>query len=469
MASDIARIFEIIKNQEIKFIDFRFTDYRGKWLHITHYAESVGEEELKKGVAFDGSSVPHWKEINESDMLMVPCLETAFVDPFANSPTLVLICDVHEPKNNAGYEKDPRHTAHKAEQYLKDSIGDIAYFGPEPEFFVFDDIRFQNKSNGSFYEIDSEEGPYNSGRVYEGGNLGHRSQIKGAYFDTMPLDSGQDLRSEIVETLKQIGIEPVLHHHEVANSQFEIGFKYSTLAKTADNIQKFKYVVHNICASYGKTATFMPKPIFGDNGSGMHVHQSLWKGGKNLFIGDSYAGLSELAIYYIGGIMKHAKAINAFSNPTTNSYKRLVPGYEAPVLLAYSSRNRSASIRIPHVTNENGRRIETRFPDPASNPYLTFSALLMAGIDGIKNKIHPGEPDNRDLYVLSKKELKKIPTVAGSLREALGHLHRDREFLLAGGVFTEEQIESYIELKMKEVERYEQTPHPLEFEMYYNC
>ena len=464
-----ATIFEMVKSNDIKFIDFRFSDYAGKWLHITHCADAVGEEELTKGVAFDGSSVPSWKEINESDMLMIPQLESAFIDPFATIPTLVLICNIIEPTTGNGYDRDPRNTAKKAEEYLqKSGIGDVAYFGPEPEFFIFDDVRYENKPTGSSYEVDSDEAPHNSGKKIEGGNLARRSQIKGAYFDTAPLDTAQDLRCEMVEIMRQVGITPLLHHHEVANSQSEIGFKYDTLTVTGDNVQKLKYVVHNVCQSYGKTATFMPKPIFGDNGSGMHVHQSIWKDGKNLFRGNEHANLSELALFYIGGIIKHAKAINAFSNATTNSYKRLVPGYEAPVLLAYSAKNRSASIRIPNVTNENARRIEARFPDPASNPYLTFAALLMAGLDGIKNKIHPGEPKNQDLYHLSEKELKKIPTVSRSLRDALVSLDKDRDFLLAGNVFTNDQIDAYIALKIKEVERYEQVPHPIEFEMYYN-
>lgn len=468
-ASGPAAIFEMVKNNNIKFIDFRFSDYSGKWLHISHCADQVDEDALTIGVAFDGSSVPAWKEINESDMILLPQLDTAFVDPFATLPTLVITCDVIEPTTGLGYERDPRNTAKKAEKYLQESgIGDVAYFGPEPEFFVFDDVRFKNGTHGNSYEIDSEEAPHNSGKVVEGGNLARRSPIKGAYFDPTPLDTGQDIRSEMVETLREVGIVPILHHHEVANSQFEIGFKYSTLVGTADNIQKFKYVIHNVCQAYGKTATFMPKPIFADNGSGMHVHQSIWRNGQNLFMGKEHANLSELALFYIGGIIKHAKAINAFSNATTNSYKRLVPGYEAPVLLAYSAKNRSASIRIPHVTNEKARRIETRFPDPASNPYLTCAALLMAGLDGIKNKIHPGEPRNQDLYHLSEKELKKIPTVSRSLRDALNALDKDREFLLQGDVFTNDQIDAYIELKLKEVERYEQIPHPVEFEMYYN-
>ena len=467
--NDTSAIFEMVKNNNIKFIDFRFSDYCGEWLHISYCADAISEDELTNGIAFDGSSVPAWKEINESDMILMPQLHTAFIDPFATNPTLVLICDVIEPVTNSGYERDPRFTAKKAEEYLANSgIGDAAYFGPELEFFIFDDVRFGNKSHGNFYEIDSEEAPHNSAKIIDGGNLGRRSQVKGAYFDSIPLDSAQDLRCEIAETLRQVGITPILHHHEVATSQSEIGFKYSTLINTGDNVQKLKYVVHNVCQAYGKTATFMPKPIYADNGSGMRVHQSIWKNGKNLFVGKEHAGLSELALYYIGGIIKHARAINAFSNATTNSYKRLVPGFEAPVLLAYSPKNRSASIRIPNVANENARRIETRFPDPASNPYLTFAALLMAGLDGVKNKIHPGEPKNKDLYHLPEKELKKIPTVSRSLREALGALDKDREFLLAGNVFTNNQIDAYIALKMQEVERYEQMPHPVEFEMYYN-
>ncbi len=465
----VEHVLKTIKEQEIKFVDFRFTDYSGQWLHITHCADTVSEEELTKGIAFDGSSVAAWKEINQSDMLLMPDLSTVFIDPFNNSSTMVITCDTIDPVTNAGYDRDPRFTAKKAEEYLKNSkIGDVAYFGPEPEFFVFDDVRFEVKSYGNFYKIDSEEAPHNTAKNLDGGNMAKRSQVKGGYLAPAPIDTGQDLRSEIVDNMRNVNLQPLLHHHEVATSQFEIGFKYSTLVGTADNIQKFKYVVHNVCHAYGKTATFMPKPIFGDNGSGMHVHQSIWQKNENLFVGKEYAGLSELALYYIGGIIKHAKAINAFSNSTTNSYKRLVPGYEAPVLLAYSAKNRSASIRIPHVVNEKARRIEARFPDPASNPYLTCSALLMAGLDGIKNKIHPGEPKNQDLYHCNKQELAEIPTVATSLREALAALDKDRNFLLAGDVFTNSQIDAYIELKLKEAERYEQMPHPIEFEMYYN-
>jgi glutamine synthetase len=466
---DYNYILNFIKDNEIKLIDFRFSDYRGKWLHISHAADTIGKEELLDGISFDGSSVPFWKPINDSDMILLPDLDTAFIDPFTSFPTLVLICDVFDPNTGKGYDRDPRKTAKLAEAYLQDTgIGDAAYFGPEPEFFVFDDVKFQNKPNDCFYKIDSEEDPHNNGKSYPAGNMARRSSIKGAYCDLSPLDSGSDIRSEMMETLKQVGILPLLHHHEVANSQFEIGFKYSTLTKTADNTQKFKYVVHNVCHSYGKTSTFMPKPIFGDNGSGMHVHQSIWKDGEPLFLGKGYSGLSDLALYYIGGIIKHIRSINAFTNPSTNSYKRLVPGFEAPVLLAYSAKNRSASIRIPHVTNEKARRIEARFPDPLANSYLAFSAMLMAGIDGIKNKIHPGEADNRDLYELSTEELKKIPTVARSLRDALSALDKDRDYLKKGGVFTDSQIDAYIELKLKEIERCDQLPHPVEFELYYN-
>lgn len=468
-AKGVAGILKMVKDNNIEFIDFRFCDYNGKWLHISHCADMVGEEALTKGVAFDGSSVEAWKDINESDMILMPQLETAFIDPFNSATTLVLICDVIEPQTGEGYDRDPRDTARKAEKYLKDSgIGDVAYFGPEPEFFVFEDVKYGAKPYGNFFEINADEMPRNSCVKIEGGNMGHRSQPKGAYFDLAPLDKGQDLRSEIVDSMRQVGLVPSLHHHEVANAQYEIGFEYSTLTETADNIQKFKYIVQNVSDAYGKTATFMPKPIYQDNGSGMHVHQSIWKNGKNLFIGSDHANLSELALYYIGGIIKHARAINAFSNSTTNSYKRLVPGFEAPIILAYSAKNRSAAIRIPHVTNEKARRIEARFPDPAGNPYLTCTALLMAGLDGIKNKIHPGEPRNQNLYDLTKEETNKIPQVARSLREALEALDEDRAFLLEGGVFTNEQIDAYIELKMKEVEAFEQIPHPVEFSMYYS-
>ncbi len=468
-SQEVKKILDLVKEKNIKFIDFRFCDYNGQWLHITHCSDQIGEEELTKGVSFDGSSVANWKAINESDMTLMPQLETAFIDPFATAETLILICNIIDPATNAGYIRDPRNTARKAEEYLKKTgIGDVAYFGPEPEFFIFDDVRYGVEMDGNFYKINSEELPSGSSKIEEGGNLARRAEPKGAYFAPSPIDSAYDIRSEIIDVIRQVGLKPALHHHEVANAQHEIGFQYGSLVETGDNLQKFKYVAHNVAQGYGKTLTFMPKPIWKDNGSGMHVHQSIWKDGVNLFKGKGYANLSDTALYYIGGIIKHAKAINAFANATTNSYKRLVPGFEAPVMLAYSSCNRSASIRIPHVTNENARRIEARFPDPAGNPYLTFAAMLMAGIDGIVNKIHPGEARNQDLYHLSNRELKRIPTVAGSLREALRALKRDNKFLTEGGVFTQDQIDAYIDLKMQEVERYEQVPHPVEFQMYYN-
>ncbi len=467
--SSVADIFSMITENDIKFVDFRFTDYNGKWLHVTHCANKVTEEELTRGVSFDGSSVAGWKKINESDMILMPQFDSAFIDPFTAVPTMSLICDVIEPSTNKGYERDPRHTAKLAEEYLKSTaIGDAAYFGPEPEFFIFDSVRFQSNPQNSFYIIESEEDGINNATKYESGNMGHRSLVKDSYFDSSPMDRNKDLRNEMAQTLREVGVDPILHHHEVANSQSEIGFQYSTLVNTADNVQKLKYVIKNVAASYGKTVTFMPKPIFGDNGSGMHVHQSIWKDGKPLFLGDGYANLSDLAIYYIGGIIKHAKALNAFTNPSTNSYKRLVPGFEAPVILAYSAKNRSASIRIPHVTNPKAKRIEARFPDPIANPYLAFSAMLMAGIDGIKNKIHPGKSDDRDLYELSEKQLKKIPSVARSLGEALEALNKDRKFLKQGGVFTDSQIDAYIELKKREIERCELVPNPAEFDLYYS-
>ncbi|MDA0902127.1 MAG: type I glutamate--ammonia ligase [Proteobacteria bacterium] len=466
----VSDILNLIKDKDIKFVDFRFIDYTGKTLHISYHASAVGEEELTKGVAFDGSSVPLWKDINESDMILMPHLSTHFIDPFNAAKTLVIICDIHDPIHKTRYDRDPRNTATLAEKYLQESgIGDTAYFGPEPEFFVFDDVKFQSTPYDCFYNIDSVEDSVNSGKNYEMGNMGHRSATKGSYFDLSPMDTGTDMRSEIIETLREVGVDALLHHHEVANSQYEIGFKYDTLVKTADNVQKFKYVVQNVAHAYGRTATFMPKPIYGDNGSGMHVHQSIWKDGKPLFLNEKTGGLSETALYYIGGIIKHAKALNAFTNPSTNSYKRLVPGFEAPTLLAYSGRNRSASIRIPHVTNPKGTRIEARFPDPAANAYLAFSAMLMAGIDGIKNKIHPGEADNRDLYSLPDSELKKVPTVATTLREALDHLDNNRDFLKQGNVFTDNHIDAYLKLKRREVKAYEERPHPIEFAMYYNC
>ena len=467
--SDASTVLKMIEEFEIEFVDFRFTDPRGKWQHTTYVASQVDEDILTEGIMFDGSSIAGWKTINESDMILKPDLTTAFVDPFTAQPNLILTCDIIEPSTGQGYERDPRSTARRAEAYLAFSgIGDTAYFGPELEFFMFDDVRFATDMDCSFFQIDSEEGPYNSDKEYEMGNMGHRPRVKGGYFPVQPVDSMADIRGEMLTTLDMIGIKPVLHHHEVAPSQNELGFVFDTLLKTADNVQKYKYVVHNVAHSYGKTATFMPKPIAEDNGSGMHVHQSIWNSGKPLFAGNGYADLSEECLYYIGGIIKHAKAINAFSNASTNSYKRLVPGFEAPVLLAYSSRNRSASVRIPYGSGPKAKRIETRFPDSTANPYLVFAALLMAGIDGIENKIHPGDAMDKNLYDLPPEEIKDIPHVAGSLREALAALDADRDFLKKGDVFNDEQIDGYIALKMEEVEQWEQAPAPVEFQMYYS-
>jgi glutamine synthetase len=418
---------------------------------------------------FDGSSIAGWKAINESDMGLKPDLVTAVMDPFFAQPTLAIYCDIVEPSTGQPYERDPRSTAKAALAYMESlGIGDTAFFGPEAEFFVFDDVKINVGMNVGYYEVDNEEGPYNSSRDYEEGNLGHRPGVKGGYFPVPPVDSGQDLRSEMLSVMEEMGVDVEKHHHEVAPSQHELGMKFGTLIQTADHLQIYKYVVKQVAAAYGKTATFMPKPIAGDNGSGMHVHQSIWKDGAPLFAGSGYADLSDTALYYIGGIIKHARAINAFSNSTTNSYKRLIPGFEAPVLLAYSSRNRSASCRIPHVNSPKGKRVEVRFPDAAGNPYLAFSAMLMAGLDGIQNKIHPGDPMDKNLYDLPAEELQGIPTVCASLREALDNLDKDRAFLTAGGVFTDDQIDGYIELKMEEVYAFEHTPHPIEFDLYYS-
>ncbi len=462
-------VLALIKEHDAQFVDFRFTDPRGKWHHTTYMASKVDAGTFEDGIMFDGSSIAGWKSINESDMILMPDTGTAFLDPFTAQPTVVITCDIVEPSSGQLYGRDPRSTAKRAEAYLKyTGIGDTAYFGPELEFFMFDDAKFDAGMFGSFYQLDSEENPNNSGRDYAHGNLGHRPGVKGGYFPVAPVDSAVDIRGEMLTTLKNVGITPVLHHHEVAPSQHELGFDFSTLTFTADNVQKYKYVIHNVAHTYGKTVTFMPKPVYGDNGSGMHVHQSIWKDGKPLFAGNGYADLSEMCLYYIGGIIKHAKALNAITNASTNSYKRLVPGYEAPVLLAYSSRNRSASIRIPYVASPKAKRIETRFPDSTANPYLAFSALLMAGLDGIENKIHPGEAMDKNLYDLPPEELKDIPTVAGSLREACAALDADRAFLKKGDVFSDDQIDSLIALKMEEIERWEMSPHPVEFKMYYS-
>ena len=462
-------ILKRIKDEKIKFVDLRFTDTKGKWQHVTFDHSMIDSDLFTDGTMFDGSSISGWKAINESDMVLMPDPATAVMDPFFAQPTLAIICDILEPSTGQPYARDPRTTAKAAEAYLKSTgIGDTAFFGPEAEFFVFDDVRWSTEQNNMGYAIDSQEGPYNSSTDFEGGNLAHRPGPKGGYFPVPPVDSEQDMRTEMLAIMGEMGLQPEKHHHEVAPSQHELGMKFSTLTTMADRMQIYKYVVHQVAAGYGKTATFMPKPIFGDNGSGMHVHQSIWKGGQPMFAGNRYADLSDTCLYYIGGIIKHARAINAFSNSITNSYKRLVPGYEAPVLLAYSARNRSASVRIPWVPSPKGKRIEVRFPDPGGNPYLTFCALLMAGLDGSENKIHPGDPMDKDLYDLPPEELKDIPTVCGSLREALGALDRDRAFLKKGNVFNDDQIDSYIELKMAEVMRFETTPHPVEFAMYYS-
>ena len=463
-------VFDLIKKHDAKYVDLRFTDPRGKMQHVTQHIDTIDESVFTDGLMFDGSSIAGWKAINESDMVLQLDAATAIMDPFYAEPTVAVYCDIYDPSTGKPYDRCPRSISKKAEKYLVSSgVGTTAFFGPEAEFFVFDDVRFSTEPNNTFFRLDSEEGPYNNGKEMAGGNLGHRPRVKGGYFPVNPVDSGQDMRTEMVSVIKQMGVEVEKHHHEVAASQHELGIKFSTLVKCADNMQIYKYVVHNVAATYGKTATFMPKPVFGDNGSGMHVHQSIWKGSTPLFAGKQYAGLSDLALYYIGGIIKHAKALNAITNPGTNSYKRLVPGYEAPVLLAYSARNRSASCRIPHVTSPKGKRVEVRFPDPMANPYLAYSAMLMAGLDGIKNKIHPGEAADKDLYHLPPKELAKIPTVCGSLEEAIHALEKDNAFLLQGGVFTKDMIDSYLDLKREEWDRFRMAPHPVEYDMYYSA
>ena len=469
MAKTVADVMSMVKDSEVKFVDFRFTDTRGKEQHVTVPISAFNEDKFTGGHAFDGSSIAGWKGIEASDMQLMPDPDTANIDPFYEEPTLILTCDVVEPGDGKPYERDPRSLAKRAEAYMKASgLGDAAYFGPEPEFFIFDSVRWQVDMSGCFCKIESEEASWNSGKEYEHGNSGYRPTVKGGYFPTPPVDSLQDMRSEMCLILESLGIPVEVHHHEVAQAQNEIGTKFSTLVQRADWLQLQKYVIQNVAHSYGKTATFMPKPIVGDNGSGMHVHQSVWKGGKNLFAGDGYAGLSEFALFYIGGIIKHARALNAITNPGTNSYKRLVPGFEAPVKLAYSAKNRSASIRIPYVANPKGRRIEARFPDPLANPYLAFTGLLMAGLDGVENKIHPGEAASKDLYHLPPEEDAKIPTVCSSLEQALDYLDKGRAFLTKGGVFTDSYIDAYIDLKMQEVTRFRMTTHPVEFDMYYS-
>lgn len=465
-----ADILKQIKDDEIKFVDLRFTDPRGKLQHVTMDVSVVDEDMFADGVMFDGSSIAGWKAINESDMVLMPDTATAHIDPFFAQSTMAIVCDILDPISGEAYNRDPRGTAKKAEAYMRaEGIGDEVYFGPEAEFFVFDDVRFATEPYNTGYKLDSTELPSNMDAEYETGNLGHRPRTKGGYFPVPPVDSAQDMRSEMLSVMADMGVLVEKHHHEVAAAQHELGMKFDKLTINADKMQIYKYVVQQVANAYGKTATFMPKPVYGDNGTGMHCHQSIWKDGKPTFAGNEYSGLSESCLFYIGGIIKHAKAINAFTNPSTNSYKRLVPGFEAPVLLAYSARNRSASCRIPFGSSPKAKRVEVRFPDPLANPYLGFASMLMAGLDGIKNKIHPGQPMDKDLYDLPPKELKKIPTVCGSLREALMCLDKDRKFLTAGGVFDDDQIDAYIELKMEEVIRFEHMPHPVEFDMYYSA
>ena len=467
--SNAETVLSTIKDKDVKFVDLRFTDPRGKMQHLTMDVVAVDEDMFADGIMFDGSSIAGWKAINESDMTLMPDPETAHLDPFYAQTTMAIFCDILEPTTGEGYERDPRMTAKAAEAYLNQTgIGDTIMVGPEAEFFIFDDVRFTSDAYDTGFKLDSSELPTNTGTEYEMGNMGHRPRIKGGYFPVNPVDSCQDIRSEMLAVMQEMGVETEKHHHEVGAAQHELGILYNPLTRMADKQQIYKYVVHNVAHAYGKTATFMPKPVFGDNGTGMHCHQSIWKDGEPLFAGNQYADLSEECLFYIGGIIKHAKTLNAFTNPSTNSYKRLVPGYEAPVLLAYSSRNRSASCRIPYSPSPKGKRVEVRFPDPTANPYLAFAALLMAGLDGIQNKIHPGDPMDKDLYDLPPEELKDVPTVCGSLREALECLEGDREFLKKGGVFTDDQIDAYLELKWEEVIRFEHTPHPVEFDMYYS-
>jgi len=466
----VENVLKLMQENDVKFVDFRFCDTRGKEQHVTFPAHSIDEDTFEEGKMFDGSSVAGWKGINESDMILMPDPSTAKIDPFFDDKTVILRCDIIEPKDMQGYERDPRSIAKRAEAYLQSTgIADTALFGPENEFFIFDDVRWSADMGGCSYKVDSEEAGWNSEKVYENGNIGHRPSVKGGYFPVPPVDSLQDMRSAMCLVLEEMGQTTEVHHHEVATAgQCEIGSKFNTLVKKADEVLELKYVISNIAHAYGKTATFMPKPLVGDNGNGMHVHQSLSKGGVNLFSGNLYGGLSETALYYIGGIIKHAKAINALTNASTNSYKRLVPGFEAPVMLAYSARNRSASIRVPYVTNPKARRIEVRFPDSTANPYLAFAAMMMAGLDGIQNKIHPGDAMDKDLYDLPPEEEKAIPQVCFSFDQALDALDQDREFLTRGGVFTDDAIDGYIALKKQDVQRLRMSTHPVEFDMYYS-
>ncbi|OMH39227.1 glutamate--ammonia ligase [Motiliproteus sp. MSK22-1] len=464
------KTLQLLKESEARWVDMRFTDTKGKEQHVTIPATEVDEDFFEEGKMFDGSSIAGWKGINESDMILMPCDDASVLDPFTEDATVIVRCDIVEPATGQGYERDPRSVARRTEEYMKSlGVGDSALFGPEPEFFVFDDIKWHADISGCGYSISSDEAAWSSNAAFEGGNIGHRPGVKGGYFPVPPVDSLHDLRAAMCDAMTAMGLEVEVHHHEVGTAgQCEIGVGANSIVEKADEVQILKYCVHNVAHAYGKTATFMPKPLVGDNGSGMHVHMSISKDGQNLFSGDSYGGLSDMALYAIGGVIKHAKAINAFANASTNAYKRLVPGFEAPVMLAYSARNRSASIRIPYVTNPKARRVEFRFPDPSANPYLCFSALMMAALDGIQNKIHPGDAADKDLYDLPAEEAAEIPTVASSLEEALDALDKDRDFLTAGGVFTDDTIDAYIALKNEEIERVNMTTHPVEFDLYYS-
>jgi glutamine synthetase len=468
--SKVKEVLKLIKEEGVEYVDIRFTDPRGKLQHVTLVSDLVDEDFFEEGFMFDGSSIAGWKSIDQSDMKLIPDAASVYLDPFYAEKTLCVHCNVVEPDTGEAYSRCPRQTALRAEAYLKATgIGDTAYFGPEAEFFVFDDVRYAVTPQKVSFQIDSEDAAWNTDRKIEGGNLAHRAPHKGGYFPVNPIDAGQDLRSEMLSTMKRMGMRVDKHHHEVASGQHELGLIFGGLTEQADNMQKYKYVIHNVAAAYGKSVTFMPKPMKGDNGSGMHVNMSIWKGGKPLFSGDKYADLSQEALWFIGGILKHAKALNAITNPSTNSYKRLIPGFEAPVLRAYSARNRSGCVRIPWTESPKAKRVEARFPDPAANPYLAFAALMMAGLDGIRNKIDPGPASDKDLYDLPPEELAEIPTVCGSLREALLELEKDHEFLLQGDVFTKDQLEAYMALKWEEVYAFEHTPHPVEYQMYYSC
>ena len=465
-----SKLLDLIKSEEAEYVDVRFCDPRGKLQHVTVVADLVDADFIEEGFMFDGSSIAGWKSIDQSDMKLMLDEDSAYVDPFFAEKTVCVHCNVVEPDTGEPYSRDPRGTALKAEAYLKASgIGDAAYMGPEAEFFIFDNVRWSNTMNKVSFEVDGVDAAWNSDAEFESGNMGHRPGVKGGYFPLPPIDDAQDLRSEMLSTMKRMGMKVDKHHHEVASTQHELGIIFGTLTKQADEILKYKYVIHNVAQAYGKTATFMPKPIYGDNGSGMHVNMSVWKDGRPLFAGDRYADLSQEALWYIGGILKHAKALNAITNPGTNSYKRLIPGFEAPVLRAYSARNRSGCVRIPWSESPKAKRVEARFPDPSANPYLAFAALLMAGLDGIKNRIDPGPASDKDLYDLPPEELASIPTVCGSLREALQELEKDHDFLLVGDVFTRDQLEGYMALKWEEVYLFEHTPHPVEYKMYYSC